>query len=170
LTRRPSLWLCIFFLAGLSGCAHSISENAMAKVDREKTFSAVMKNPEAYIGSRVLWGGVVENIQQEPGETKLIVSQAPLNQGGYPQTEAADREFVAHTSRPLDPQFFHRGSEITLVGEIDALEKSRLGGDDTFPVVRIIEIHAWTWSRERFPITRNWEINQSGRFIGPGVR
>ncbi len=170
MSRRLSIWLCIFFFAGLSGCAHSISKDLMAKVDKEKTFSAVMENPEAYIGSTVLWGGVIEKIQQGPGETKLTVSQAPLNLRGHPRTEAADREFIAHTSRALDPQIFHRGTEVTLVGEIDALEKSRFGGEETFPVVRIIDIHPWTNTWGRFPITREWEINQSGRFIEPGVR
>ncbi len=169
MTGRPAICFFIFFLA-LCGCARSISKDTMAKVDTEKTFSVVMQNPQAYIGSTVLWGGVIENIQQGPGETKLIVSQAPLNPNGYPRTEAADREFLAHTSRPLDPQIFHRGSEITLVGEIDALEKSRFGGDDTFPVLRIIEIHAWARNWGRYPITRGWEINQSGRFLEPGVR
>ncbi len=169
MTGRPAICFFIFFLA-LCGCARSISKDTMAKVDTEKTFSVVMQNPQAYIGSTVLWGGVIESIRREAGETKIIVSQAPLDLRGYPRNDASDREFIAHTPRTLDPQTFRQGSEITLVGEIDALEESSFGGGDNFPVVRIIEIHTWTRTWGRFSISRDWEINQTGRFIEPGVR
>ena len=79
LGRWASLFLWIFFLAGLSGCAHPISKGVMATVDKDRTFSAVMQDPEANVGSTVLWGGVIDKVSHETGETKLIVSQAPLN-------------------------------------------------------------------------------------------
>ncbi len=170
MTGRPAIWFFMFVFIGILGCASSISKEVMEKVDMEKTFPAVMENPQASIGSTVLWGGVIENIRQDAGETKIIVSQAPLDARGYPRNDTADREFIAHTSRTLDTQTFRRGSKITLVGEIDGMEKSRFGGDEAFPVVRIIEIHAWKRDWDRFSISRGWEINQTGRFIEPGVR
>ena len=166
LGRWASLFLWIFFLAGLSGCAHPISKGVMATVDKDRTFSAVMQDPEANVGSTVLWGGVIDKVSHETGETKLIVSQAPLNSKGYPQTDASDREFVAHTPRSLDPQIYHDGMKVTLVGEIDGVEEKEIGPEeDPRPMVRVIEIHAWTertWGWGSFPIARGWEFNQYG--------
>jgi starvation-inducible outer membrane lipoprotein len=163
LVRWASLWLLIFFLAGLAGCMHSISKGVMATVDKDRTFSAVIQDPEANVGSTVLWGGVIEKVFHESGETKLIVSQAPLNSKGYPQTEATDREFVAHTPQFLDPQTFHNGMKVTIAGEIDGVEEKELGPEkDPRPMVRVIEIHAWTenrWGWGSFRISRGWELN-----------
>ena len=165
LVRWASLWLFIFFLAGLSGCMHPISKGVRATVDKDRTFSAVIQDPEANVGSTVLWGGVIEKVFQEFGETKLIVSQAPLNSKGYPQTEATDREFVAHTPQSLDPQTFHNGMKVTIAGEIDGVEGKELGPEgDPRPIVRVIEIHAWTesrWGWGSFRISRGWELNMN---------
>ena len=164
LGRWTSLWLSIFFLAGLSGCMHPISRGVLATVDKDQTFSAVTKDPEANIGSTVLWGGVIEKVLHEPGKTKFIVSQAPLNSKGYPQTDATDRKFVAHMPQSLDPQEFHIGMKVTIAGEIDGVEEKELGSEkDPCPVVRVIEIHAWTERRwGSFPIARGWEFNLYG--------
>jgi outer membrane lipoprotein len=162
--RWALIWLGIFFLVALSGCMHPISKGVMSTVDKDRTFSAVIQNPDAHVGSTVLWGGVIEKVFHEPGETKLIVSQAPLNSKGYPQTDATDREFVAHTPQSLDPQIFHDGMKVTIAGEIDGVEEIKLGPkEDPRPMVRVIEIHAWTesrWGWGSFRISRGWEINQ----------
>ena len=142
---------------------HPISKGVLATVDKDRTFSAVIQDPEANVGSTVLWGGVIEEVFHEPGETKLIVSQAPLNSKGYPQTEATDREFVAHISQSLDPQIFRKGMKVTIAGKIDGVEEEEIGPEeDPRPMVRVIEIHAWAESRWRwgsFRISRGWELN-----------
>jgi starvation-inducible outer membrane lipoprotein len=164
--RWASLWLGIFFLAGLSGCMHPISKSIRATVDQDRTFSAVIQDPEASIGSTVLWGGVIEDVLHEPEETKLIVSQAPLNWKGYPQTDATGGEFVVHTHRSLDPRTFHSGVKVTIAGEIDGVEEKELESEEVpCPVVRVIQIHAWTersWGWGSFSIGRGWEFNQYG--------
>jgi starvation-inducible outer membrane lipoprotein len=137
---------------------HPISKGAMAKIDRDRTFPAVMEDPVASVGSTVLWGGVIGRVFHEQGEIKLIVSQAPLNSKAYPQTEASDGEFAAHTSRPLDPQTFHKGMKVTIAGEIDGVEEKEFVSDPgPRPVVRIIEIYAWkerNWGN--FTLFRGW--------------
>ena len=166
LGRWALLWLWIFLLAGLSGCVHPISKDVMATVDKDRTFSAVTQHPKAYIGSTILWGGVIEKILHESGETKLIVSQAPLNSKGYPQTDDTYGEFVAHTPWSLDPEIFRSEMKITLAGEIDEVEEKELGPEEyPRPLVRVIEIHAWTertWGLVSFLRARGWEFNQYG--------
>ena len=168
LVKWASLWLWIFFLVGLSGCMHPISKSIMATLDQDRTFSAVMRDPGASIGSTVLWGGVIEDVLHEPEETKLIVSQAPLNWKGYPQTDEIRGEFVAYTYRSLDPQTFYSGIKVTIAGEIDGVEEKEVGSEEVpCPVVRVIQIHAWPernwgWGWGSFSIARGWEFNQYG--------
>ena len=155
------IWICIALFAGLSACAYPISKEVMWKVDKKRTYSEVMKNPEEYIGTTVLWGGVIEQARVTPGRTRLIVNEASLNSRGYPQLEANDRDFVALTSRALDPQLFRAGRKVTLVGEIESLDINEFGGEnDIFPVLRIVEIHVWAMSVGRLPISKGWEFNQ----------
>jgi outer membrane lipoprotein len=151
--KWASLWLWIFFLAGLPGCMQPISKDVMATVDRDQTFPVVIKNPKAYIGSIVLWGGVIEKVLHGPEGTKLIVIQSPLDAKEYPQTDATYGKFVAHTPQSLDPLIFREGMKITLAGELDGVQEKELGPEDVpHPMVRVIEIHAWTERGKSFRI------------------
>ena len=157
----------IFLVAGLFGCVQSFSPIVLDTVEKDRTFSVVIQSPKAFIGSIVLWGGVIEKVLQGPEGTKLVVLQTPLNQRGYPQTDTSEGEFIAHTPRSLDPGIFQSGTKITLAGEIDGVEEKDFGPEEyPRPLVRVIEIHAWTeiiWGI--FPISRKgWEVDE----LGPG--
>jgi len=157
----------IFLFTGLFGCVQSFSPIVMDTVEKDRTFSVVIQSPQAFIGSIVLWGGVIEKVLPGPEGTKLIVIQTPLNKRGYPQTNTSEGEFIAHTPRSLDPEIFQSGTKITLAGEIDGVEEKEFGPEEyPLPLVRVIEIHAWTeikWGI--FPISRKgWEVDE----LGPG--
>lgn len=114
-------------------------------------------------------GGVIENAGHGPEGTKLIVIQTPLDAQGYPQTSTSEGEFIAHTPRSLDLQVFQSGTKVTIAGEVDGVDEKELGPMEyPRPLVRVIEIHAWT---ERllgiFPLTKGWRIDQSGPFPSP---
>jgi len=163
LGRRASLWLWIFFLVGLSGCMHTISKGVMATVDKDRTFSAVIEDPKANVGSTVLWGGVIEKATAGPEGTELIVRQSPLDSKGYPQTDASEGEFIAHAFRPLNPEIFLKGMKVTVAGEIVDVAEKKLGpARYPCPIVRVTEIHAWTKRWGIFPISRGWEFSQYG--------
>ena len=161
--------LGIFFLAGLFSCIHPVSKIVMETVDQKLAFSVVIQNPKAYVGSIVLWGGVIENAVYGPEGTKLIVIQTLLDARGYPQTSTSEGEFIAHTLQSLDLQVFQSGTKVTIAGEIDGVEEKKLGPMEyPRPLVRVIEIHAWTerlWGI--FPLTKGWKIDQSGPFPSP---
>jgi len=145
LGRWASLRLWIFFLVGLSGCMQPISKDVMATVDPGRTFAVVIENPKAYIGSVVLWGGVVEKYIPGPGQTRLLVEQYPVDAKGRPQMDATYGEFVVHTPDRLDPLLFREGMVITLAGMLDGVEEAEDGPQKMLrPVVRLIEIHAWS--------------------------
>lgn len=142
--RGAILWPWIFLLAGLSGCMQPFSKSVMASVDRDRTFYVVIENPRAYIGSIVLWGGIIEKALPESGGTRLIVTQTPLDSKGYPQTDTTYGEFIAYTSQTLDRPIFRRGALVTIAGEIDGVQEKETGSMEyPRPIVRIIEIHPW---------------------------
>jgi starvation-inducible outer membrane lipoprotein len=151
LIQWVSLWLWIIFLAGLSGCGPPISKKVMETVDRGRTFSVVIENPKAYIGSVVLWGGVIEEFLPGPKETRLIVRQSPVDDKGHPQTDATYGEFVVHTPDYLSPRTFRKGMVITLAGMVDGVEEEEIGPQKIpRPLVRVIEIYPWTERGEGF--------------------
>lgn len=138
-------------------CAYPISFMVRAEADPTLTLSKVLKNPKAYFGSIVIWGGVISKISSGTQGSRLLVIQAPLDSQGHPQTRFALGEFIARTYGPLDPQVYKRGLAITLAGEIEAVGEKNLGFMEyRRPVLRIIEVHPW--GGELFPLTYgNWE-------------
>ena len=161
LGRWASLWLWIFFLAGPYGCMHPISKDVRMAVDKDQTFSEIIQDPEAYINSTVLWGGVIEKAIHGPDGTELIVRQAPIDSKGYPRTDISEGEFMVHTLRHLNPEIFLRGTKVTIAGEIYGVAERKLGPVGyPCPMVRVIEIHAWTKRWGSFPIARGWQVDQ----------
>jgi len=128
----------------VGACAHPISFPVRAEADASLTFSKVVENPKAYLGSIVIWGGVISKASQDPEGTKLLLIQNPLDSHGRPQTQETQGEFIARTSESLDPLVYRRGLAITLAGEIEGLEEENLGFMEySRPVLRIIELHPW---------------------------
>jgi len=138
-------------------CAHPISALVRAEADPTLTLSKVVKNPKTYLGSIVIWGGIVSTVSREPEGTRLLVIQAPLDSRGYPQTRVAEGEFIARTPESLDPQVYRRGLAITLAGEIESVEEKDLGFMEyPRPVLRIVQVHPW--EGKHFPLTHgNWK-------------
>ena len=138
-------------------CAHPISSLVRAEADSSLTLSKVIENPKTYLGSIVIWGGIVSTVSRGPDGTRLLVIQTPLDSHGYPQTRITEGEFIAWTSESLDPRVYRKGLTVTLAGEIDGLEEKDLGFMEyPRPVLRIIQVHPW--EGKHFPLTHgNWE-------------
>jgi outer membrane lipoprotein len=162
--RCQPAWRILFRLFALGiwclavgACAHPISFLVRAEADPNLTFSKVIENPKAYLGSIVIWGGVISEASQDPQGTKLLLIQTPLDSHGRPQTQETRGEFIARTSESLDPLVYRRGLAITLAGEIEGLEEKNLGFMEyPRPVLRIIELHPW--EKKHLPVSHgNWE-------------
>jgi len=142
--RWMALWLCVFFLAGLSNCARPISKDVMTTVNQGLTYSVVIENPKAHIGSRVRWGGVIEEIVFGTIETRIIVRQSPLDAKGHPQTDVIGGEFIVQTSQVLNSLQFKKGLLITEAGDISGVEEKEIGATKYLrPVVLGVEIYPW---------------------------
>jgi starvation-inducible outer membrane lipoprotein len=164
LSKRKAGWGILFRVFALgawvmaaSACAHPISSLVRAEADPTLTLAKVLENPKAYLGSIVIWGGVISKVSRGAEGSRLLVIQAPLDSHGRPQTQETQGAFIARTSESLDPRVYRRGLKITLAGDIEAVEEKNLGPMEyPRPVLRIIEIHPW--KEELFPLTHgNWE-------------
>ncbi len=137
-------WVWIFALAILAGCVHPISKDVMSTVNQGLTYAVVIENPKAFIGSTVRWGGVIEEIVFGSIETRIVVSQAPLNEKGYPQTDVIGGEFIVQTSQTLSSLEYRKGLIITVAGDISAVEEKEIGATKYLrPVVLAVEIYPW---------------------------
>jgi Outer membrane lipoprotein Slp family. len=68
LVRSLIVISCLVFF---SGCAHVISNDLRNKVDPSLTFEKVIKDPIAYKGKTVVWGGeIVETFNQKMEQLK----------------------------------------------------------------------------------------------------
>jgi outer membrane lipoprotein len=141
-----------------------------AEADSSLTLSRVVENPKTYLGSIVIWGGIVSTVSRGPEGTRLLVIQTPLDSHGYPQTQVTEGEFIARTSESLDPRVYRRGQAITLAGEIEGVDEKQLGFMEfPRPVLRIVQIHPWEGKHS--PLTHgNWKGGfyfPSSPFDGP---
>ena len=170
--KEAVLWAWILFSAVLSGCVHSFSPIVLDTVEKHLTYEVVIQNPKAHIGSVVLWGGVIRTVMIGPEGTQIIVTQTPLDSKGYPGAGATEGDFIAHTSRQLDLKIFQRDTKVTVAGEIDGVNEGEQGPMEyPRPVVRAIEIHAWTgrlWGI--FPLTKGWQVDELGPSPSPFSR
>ena len=162
---KPKADLGIFFRVIALGiwclaaraCAHPISSMVKAEADSSLTLSKVIENPKTYLGSIVIWGGIVSTVSRGPEGTRLLVMQTPQDSRAFPQTRVAEGEFIARTPESLDPRVYRSGLAITLAGEIEGVEEKNLGFMEyPRPVLRIIQVHPW--EGKHFPLTHgNWE-------------
>jgi outer membrane lipoprotein len=127
------------------GCAYPISEQIREEVAEDVTFPMVLKNPSAYEGDIVLWGGfIIETVNLKEG-AEIFVLDTPLDHWEEPEPERYSRgRFIAKTTKFLDPAVYRAGKKITLAGQIVGGQTLPLGeATYTYPVVVIKQFHLW---------------------------
>jgi outer membrane lipoprotein len=150
---RRSLLVCIAILFVLSACAYPISKGLRKEAERGPVFTSVLKEPGAYTGSVVIWGGIViETINHKKG-TEVVVLQTPLDHEGEPgDSEHSQGRFIATTSGYLDPAIYREGRKVTVAGKIISPEKRKIGEMTyTYPVISVREIHLWQVRKAYYP-------------------
>jgi len=136
--------------AALLGCASSpISKQVRGEVQKNLTFPMVLKDPTAYKGSIILWGGSIIETVTVPEGSEIYVLQTPLDYVEMPEAARySEGRFIARSSVFLDPEIYKNGKKITLAGEITGQENHPLGkANYAYPVVQIKEIHLWSDKR-----------------------
>ncbi|OGP54485.1 MAG: hypothetical protein A2Y65_09260 [Deltaproteobacteria bacterium RBG_13_52_11] len=144
-------------LVFLSGCAHAISRGVLKEVDREITFSALIKAPNAYQGRVVLLGGIIVTTINKQEGTLLEVYQTRLDREGRPtNTDRSEGRFLALYQGYLDSEIYSKGRKVTIAGTVQG-EKVQLLGEIEYryPYLITKEIHLWEKEKpvqyERYP-------------------
>jgi outer membrane lipoprotein len=142
------LFLCLLLFL-ISNCAYPISKQLREEINKNLTFPMALEDPTKYIGSIVIWGGVIIQTVNLKDGTEIMVLQTPLGGRERPEGEEYSQgRFIAKSPGYLDAEIYRRGREITVAGEIIGKEIKPLGEIKyTYPVVEIKELHLWT--RER---------------------
>lgn len=97
------------------------------------------------IGRSVRWGGVILDAQPDADRTCFEVLSRNLDRSMRPKAEDLTQgRFIACRSGFLDPEVFAEGREITLTGEVLALDQRKVGDFDyTYPVLAARFITMW---------------------------
>ncbi len=129
----------------VTGCTYPISRELRDEARVDLTFPTVLKNPDAYVGSIVIWGGRIIEVQNRAGETEIMVLESPLGYEEMPKAAEYSRgRFIVKTRIFLDPAIYKPGRKITVAGEIAGKEIRPLGETKyAYPVLRAREIHLW---------------------------
>jgi outer membrane lipoprotein len=122
------------------------------QVDERLTFTEVQRDPDRFIGKKVLWGGVIMETTNTQAGTLIKVRQANLDLETRPKNlDTSHGRFLVRYNGFLDPAIYVNGREITLAGEITGKEDIPLGETHyTYPVVRAEELHLWE-KRQIYP-------------------
>jgi outer membrane lipoprotein len=139
--------LIAYFLSLLvfSGCAHIISPELKREICEEITLSRVAESPGTYKGKVVLWGGkIIRTVNKEEG-TQIEVLQLPLDINDRPKkVDASEGRFLILYPDYLDAAIYRQGRDVTVVGEIQGVNKLPLGEIEyTYPFLKSKKIHLW---------------------------
>jgi len=147
---RLSIILALTPLLLVTGCAHNISNNSLALVDPTITFEILLKNPEAYRGKFVVFGGVIAAAQKTAEGTRIEIVQYDLDPRELPDTTTSSRgRFMAITPESIGRTMCRSGRLVTIAGEVDGKEVIPLQGVDySYPMINVKELHLFKLSDE----------------------
>jgi outer membrane lipoprotein len=128
-----------------AGCAYPISQSLRDEAQANLTFAMVFKDPAAYVGSIVIWGGTIIRTTALAKSSEITVLELPLDRWGRPEGAGlSEGRFIARGSGFLDPAVYRPGQEVTLGGEVVGAEVRPVGQMQyTYPVVMIRELRLW---------------------------
>jgi outer membrane lipoprotein len=143
----------LLFLAIFAFSCAPFPQEVMRQLDANLTYALVRKNPEAYRGKTILWGGVIIETINRPGETLIQVRQAELDYEKRPTNkDRSAGRFLVQSSGFLDPAIYAKGREITVAGELAGTKVLALGETQyTYPLVLAKEIRLWEKPQEIGP-------------------
>jgi outer membrane lipoprotein len=131
----------------LAGCAgHVLPREALQQVDEGIEAAQVLANPEAFVGSTLLLGGPILDIQVGREGTVLELLNYRLDRWGEPLSPARQGgRFLVRSETFLDPEIYRVGNFVTLTGTVLGSEVRALRDTEyRYPVVEAGELHLWS--------------------------
>ncbi len=150
--------LVILLAVGSAISCAPLSREIMDRVDTTLTFQDIQKNPDAYRGKTVLWGGVIVETNNKQQETLIKVRQTELDYQKRPiHLDRSLGRFLIRQPGFLDPAIYSAGREITVAGEVAGKEVQPLGNSQyAYPTVAAKELYLWERTPVYQPIYPPW--------------
>lgn len=129
----------------IAGCGPVISEETLKTVDRAVRFEQVVKDPDAYKGRQVVFGGTILNVENGTEATYIEVLQEGMNSQLKPVDQDASRgRFLAEYKGFKDPAIYSPGKRLTVAGVVTGARTRELGkGTYKYPVIEAREDYLW---------------------------
>ncbi|HTZ39219.1 MAG TPA: Slp family lipoprotein [Syntrophales bacterium] len=143
--RRKGACVFVFImLATLAACA-PLSQDIRRQAEKSAPFAEIQKNPDSFVGTIVIWGGVIIETTNLKESTAIKVLQTALDIQERPmETDRSEGRFIVVVDRFLDPDIFKKGRQVTVGGEIAGKEIQPIGEIQYgYPVVRARELKLW---------------------------
>lgn len=137
--------LPIFLACSLSACAAVFPEAVLRQVDRDIPMADAARDPDAFKGKGVLWGGTVLSTRNLAQTTEMQVLERPLD-GDRPDlggSSSAGRFLVVFDGF-VDPALYPPGTAVTVAGRVSG--KRSIPMDEVeivVPVLDAIDVHVW---------------------------
>lgn len=131
-------------VALLFGCA-TVPETLEPVPEEQPDWAQVRADPEAALGARVVWGGVIATIANRAEATHLEIVARPLGRNQRPQVdEPSPGRFRAVYPHFLDPEVYARGREVTVRGTVAGVVEGLIDEYPyVFPEVEAEAVHLW---------------------------
>lgn len=144
MTQVHKLLLLLLF-SFLSACAYTPVELQGDYANLTPTATS-----ENNIGTRVRWGGVIIDTQANAEQTCIEVLSKDLTKSMRPINKVGtDGRFIACKQGFQDPEVYAKGRELTMTGQIEQLDKRKIGDFVyNYPIVATDAITLWPQRRE----------------------
>ena len=143
------------FSVTLASCAYPIAQRYRREAKPGLTFEEVYKNPEAYKGDMVIWGGMVIKTVNDDKGSEIYILETPLHYGEKPMPiEYSRGRFIAGTRSYMDPLVYRKGKRVTVAGVIVGSKSVINRGNRRayiYPVIQIRQITLWKRQRYYYP-------------------
>ncbi len=130
----------------LTACSPPFSRELLDRVDQKISYADLQKEPERFRGKYLMLGGVIVEAKNLKAGTQLEVLQQPLDGRGRPiLSDETGGRFLVVTEQFLDTAVFHRGREVTVIGEAAGQQTQPLGQIEyRYPVLNAKDVHLWS--------------------------
>ncbi len=146
--KIASLFIIIPILTlGLGSCA-SNPPTILQLPSSVKSVPLHVTDLKQFIGQTVRWGGTILEIKNNKDSSRITILGYPLDEQARPKTRTRinTRRFIANFNQFIEPKTYAKDTEITVIGKLERIEKSKIGEFNyEYPVVAV-ESHA-LWSK-----------------------
>ena len=132
-------------LALLTACAPApIYQNTTGMT--AATPSQVVKTPERFINSNVVWGGRIVQVSNFSDHSEVELLAYPLDSSQRPKAnDSGNGRFIAVMQGYVEPIDYPPGALMTVSGKLNGSRSGQVGqANYVFPLINVAQSHVWT--------------------------